>query len=416
MAARSLIVALLFLGAGMAGCISGESPAGTLDSGNTTAEGVSDVPPDGRDGRIVAFEETNMTEEGSGGLEHHHDYWGSATRLLLFEGRKPMQPSPDDQNRAYATFRVNPPSLVYEGTGSVEFTISEPERHACEPVLTLGGEDDYVCTDHNTLGVPEAPGVPDPAGGSSGMKLRYRHGATSTWIDAGDLTWGTPLVIQVTDPRQTDMPHSTASLWQFQVVSPNPHDTTLTFHAKAELVRGEGEVPEWPGHPLFYTPEKRFRDIYDGPAVSGDTGMGGAIVPEEAGPVNPERLISYGTRSLYVWANISEVSAPNPATAPTNWYLRYRNATGQLNITDPFSVNHTADVKEHFWILPVDDNGMDSPYADGSRWEFEIYGALTTPALTCYSGCASYVVKYTLRILASDIVEEGKYETYDLND
>ena len=41
---------------------------------------------------------------------------------------------------------------------------------------------------------------------------------------------------------QTDMPHATMSLWEFQVISPHEQDVTLVFTAKAELVKGEGEV------------------------------------------------------------------------------------------------------------------------------------------------------------------------------
>src|SRR5581483_6886487 len=223
-------------------------------------------------------------------------------------------------------------------------------RHACAgPAGTLDGR--YFCTESPAAGdgpVVDQGVVPDPTGGPAALKLRYKHASTSTWIDAGNLAWGTPLKIKVTDPKQTDMPHSTRSSWVFEVVSADASDTTLVFHAKAEIVRGEGAIPIWPAHPLFYA-ESHTRVVCQACAAMGAQG---ATAPKEAGPYSPKRLISYGTRTLYVWANISSADTPNPATAPTTWWLSFTNSSGQFNGTNPFDdVNHSKDKKEHFWIL-----------------------------------------------------------------
>ena len=412
MAARGLVassLALLLL----AGCIGPEdaTDAGTLVN---TSSVDNFTAPDGR-GNLAAFDETNRTEEGSGGVDHHHDLWGGKSRVVLLEAAAEMNPRSDSQNRAWTTFRPPQGKFVWEGTESVEFTISNPRRHACEPLFTESGR--YYCTDW--AGQPLAPAVPEPNEGPAGLKLRYKHASASDWIDVGELTWGAPLPIQVTQPIQTDMPHATSSLWEFQVVSPNPQDVTLVFDYKVELVRGPVDIPLWPGHPDFYA-EKPAREVLNKPVVSGRPGYGGhgaAIVPPEAGPAKPDRLISYGTRTLHVWANISDYQAPNPATAPSTWYLYHINATGRANITNPFDFeSYAIDNKALYWVLPVDDNGMDSPYADASRWSFELAGAYTPPAgPTFYDGLANYVVKYTLVVHASsEVLPPEEYHMYCL--
>lgn len=420
MAARTLLAVLALTSVAFTGCIAGDEPQEEGPLVNTSGAGPTMEMPDGREGKIVAFEETNMTEAGVGGVDHHHDNWGSQTRMVLFESEQSMNAFPDGQNRAYTTFNVPYPSpgatgIVFEGTGQVEVTISEPSRRACEGAFTLGGHP--ICTDYLPVLEDGTPVPPDPTGGPTGLFLRYRHGSASDFIDAGPLTWGAPTAIKITDPRQTDMPHSTTSLWQFQVISPNAYDTTLSFKVKAEIVRSdEADIPLWPGHPLFYTPEKRVREIYTGSHTGAGTGVSST---EETEIIQPDRLISYGTKSVYVWANITSVSAPNPLTAPITWYLWHTNASGITNITNPFDeVTHSASVKNHFWILPVKDNDMDSPYQDGSRWQFELRGAMTTPdpantnrQVSCYGGCADYVVKYDIVVKASDI-EEPMAEVY----
>ena len=142
------------------------------------------------------------------------------------------------------------------------------------------------------------------------------------------------------------------------------------------------------------------RVVLDVAAVAGDPGAfghGAAIVPAEAGPVYADKLISYGTKTLHVWVNITEVTAPNPATAPKSWFLWHTNSSGNHNITASSDTEkHGFETREHYWALPVDDNGMDSPYADGSRWTFKLGGSVTTPAISCYTGCADWFAKYSI--------------------
>lgn len=398
----------------LAGCIGG--PGDSKDAVVApTPEATENATCAGSCSNLVAFEETNATEAGGEGLAHPHDMWNGRERVTIFETQAMMTPLDADPNyQAEATF--NPPqgTFVFEGTEHVEFTIREPMRHVCPGGQSrLNGY--YIC--HDTLdeirpGAPALPAAPDPAGGPTGLKLRFKHASTINWIDAGELAWGTPTNIQITVPTQTDMPHATSSAWEFQVVSPNQYDSTLEFVAKAEIVRGVGDIPRWPGHPNFYA-ESNSRRVLDVDAVACDTS--GCELPgsENAGPISPQKLISYGTRSLYVWVNISDSQAPVPPLAPSSWFLYHSNTTGSQNVTNTFdAAGHPVTQKEHFWILPVDDGAMDSPYADGSKWKFQLGGSLITPALSCYSGCAAWNAKYHIVIIATN--QELPLEDYEM--
>ena len=407
-----VVTLLLFAGGPLAGCLGGGDDGGEgLTDTSTNESDPNYVAPTGR-GPVVAFEETNQTEEGAGGIDHHHDNWNGASRMLIFEQRAKMHPMKTVhavEYEAEATFRPAPPALIHEGTAKVEFTITSPERHVCEGEDTING--DYACTD-NFFGLPNAP---DPAP-PTGLTLRYKHASTSDWIDVGEIAWDAPLSIDVTRATHTDMPHATASLWEFQVLSPNKADQTLTFIAKAEIIRGVGDIPLWPGHPDFYPNNQTSRVVLDATGVvSGDPGAyghGAAIVPADAGPVTPDRLISYGTRTLYVWINITDVQAPNPVTAPKSWFLWHTNASGNHNITDSTDVqNHGVEVREHHWVLPVDDQGMDSPYSDGSRWWFMLGGNFDFVVLSGYGDYANWAATYDIKVIASRIpLAEADYD------
>src|SRR5439155_20971100 len=45
---------------------------------------------------------------------------------------------------------------------------------------------------------------------------------------------------------------------------------------------------------------------------------------------------------------------------------------------------------------------MDSPYADGSKWKFQLGGAFFKQGVSCYSGCADWYAKYHITVIATD--------------
>ena len=53
-------------------------------------------------------------------------------------------------------------------------------------------------------------------------------------------------------------------------------------------------------------------------------------------------------------------------------------------------------------VIPVDDNGMDSPYSDGSKWDLQLGGAFYKQGLSCYGGCADWYAKYHIVVIATN--------------
>lgn len=416
MLARTALLGLVLILPAFAGCIGGGTDP--VDAGVVDNSTINTADPTGE--KLLAFEETNATEAGVGGVDHPHDYWNGQTRAVIFDTPASMEPY-----EAVATFQPPQGTFVYEATQTVEFTISNPQRRACPYGGTFDG--DYGCTD-NAGKIARGFGAPVPADGAPraddpnppvGLKLRYKHASTVEWIDVGELVWNTPLPIKITDPRQTDMPHATSSLWEFQVVSPHQQDVTLTFNAKAELVKGEAGIPLWPGHPDFYA-EKPVREVLNVADWEACDQSGCALVNDEerTGLVEAQKLISYGTKTLHVWVNITDAQFPVPPTQPQSWFLYHNNATGRVNVTNQFDAEtYGIDKREFYWVLPVDDGAMDSPYADGSRWTFDLGAALVTPALSCYGGCSDWYAKYNIVVLATnEALPMDAYHHYCLRD
>lgn len=381
---QRLFFPLLLASMLLAGCLKGDPDAVEAAAANESGP-VADAP-DGR-GRIVAFEETNKTTEGADGLEHDHDYWQGATRMPLIETLVSLPLATDGETSR----DVQPEqfTLVYEGTATVELTLSAPKR-------VIDG---------------------DPAGARPPM-VYYRHAAASEWIQVGQPEWDAPLVVKVTDPIQTDMPHATWSLWAFRFASTDPMANLLAFDVFAEIVRGEGDIPVWPGHPDLYADTQQ-RRVLETDAHSAQNGFVGDVLPieENDGAVSPEHVVSYGTRTLYVYLNITSFDVTNPLDKPTNFFLWFHNASGRWNTTDLFdTTNHSAEQMEHRFVIRVTDDGMDSPYASASRWAFELGAAFLQGAdgvfqVSCYSGCATWSSDYRVTVIAT--TEELPDEAYD---
>lgn len=369
-AAPLLVLALL------AGCLGGageEAPAAVGEAVNASA-GTPLAPPDNRSGGFAAFEETNATTVGA----HRHDAWQGRTRVEILRERVGMALSGDRDAVAVARPPEGDAFLVFEGAGSVEVVLSRPERRACETAAVVNGE--FVCT----------PGVPDPAPPAA-LAVEVQHAASDPdeWLPVGEAAWGAPLVVPVEDATWTDMPHATASLWAFRFRAPDAHEATLTFEAAVTIVRAEGEIPEWPGHPDFYAagPE---RVVMEARATTRD-----GLLGFETGDVTPQRLVSWGTRTLAVHVNVTRVEG---LARPTHWALQFHNASGRFwNMTEYAAAGTTVDRTSLTWLLAVDENGMDAPYAPRSRWEVALRGV----AGNCVGGCADYVVEYEVRVVAS---------------
>lgn len=383
-----LVPLLLVLPLALAGCFGGDDPVEPAETPpvNQTPEEPPALP-DGR-GTSAGSIETNATEQGVGGVEHKHDYWQGQETAVLYQDDVVLSifPTfPDGQGtmpKGVAYVKLPDGKLVYEGADRVSFLAGPPD-------------------------VPFGR-APDPA--PPGLMMQYRTAADTEWRPATALTYGTPFEIPV-GPTETDMPHSTTSLWVFRLVAERGGfeervNVTITAY------RG-GDVVDWPGHPDFYA-DKAERVLLDEDVTTHINGFPDNMFYENPkGWAHPTYLVSHGTKRLEIWANVSGTTATTPTAAePVSYVLNWHNATKAEFEGDIFNYVTDAegknDLKSYHFTLEVDPTGMDGPYQPSSRWGFRIEAGYGNPAIADlpipFAGgctdCASYDVSYHLTIIA----------------
>lgn len=385
MAWRGFALALLAVVPGFAGCFGGEDAApaaiATSDAAAMNETPVNATLPDDR-GESAGLKETNKTEEGVGGTEHLHDYWQGRETVTVIDERIyvsyiPLYPDgegSDPRNVAYV--KLPNGTLVYEGTNKVTITVSDPQ----------------VQTSRNHPGAPYAAAAPQ-------MTLQYLTAADNEWRDAGPLPWDTPLDLAVTS-RETDMPHSVASLWVFRLLTDSP-GPPKTLHMTVTIHKGD-EVVDWPGHPDFYADADR-RVVLDTTVKTRVNGIvENFLLYDQAGTwVHPDRLISWGTERLEVHITILGTSNDLDAS-PDGFYLEHHNATvigPEVNSADSVKdETPPPDLKEWDFVVPVDEYGMDGPYQPESRWGFRVRATYANGQLC--PGCFNYDIEYAIKVVA----------------
>lgn len=384
----ALIVLVMMFAPVFAGCFGGESEApAAVDEPVVANETEPNATlPDGR-GQALAFNETNATEEGVGGMEHLHDYWEGQETVVLLDERIytsyfPLFPDGEGgepRSVAYVKLGKVPgtekDALVYEGANKVTVTISEPQ-------VQQG---------------TQLPGAPHPA--PPAMTLQYLTAADNAWRDAGALAWSETKEIEVA-PRETDMPHSRSSLWVFRILTDKPI-ADLTYHMLVTVHKG-GSVVDWPGHPDFYATSDRRTVLETSVRTSVHGAAESIVLYDEMGTwVNPEKLISWGTKELEVTVRVTEVTNDIDA-APDSYYLEYHNATiigPEINLAEKATDDEPpSDLVEWDFVVPVDDYGMDGPYQPESRWGFRVRATYANGQLC--PGCFNYDIAYDIKVVA----------------
>lgn len=381
-APRVSLLALALLLPAFAGCLSSDEPPSEPEPlGETNASEVNATLPDDR-GEAIAFQETNATEEGAGGVEHLHDYWGGAERVDVFVGDvsffvTPVYPDGEgSQARSIAYIKLPPPNLIYEGASEVQILVQAP---------TLDG----------TTPMPVAPA----------LTLTYRTASSDAFVDGGAITYAQALVLPVA-ARETDMPHSVSSLWAFALKTDKPEMFT-SVNVTITAIKGS-KVVDWPGHPDFYK-DRSERVVMDADLNVHRQGIEeGLLYGTASSWTPPEKLISYGTGYLDVFVNISSASSSNGAP-PTGFFLEYHDAT-ILDAEDSFNdrIDDTEggrayDDEFYHFVVPVTAEGMDGPYQPSSRWGFRMVATFAeTPAASLCPGCFAYDIEYHMTIVAHE--------------
>lgn len=249
--------------------------------------------------------------------------------------------------------------------------------------------------------------------------VQIRTSADSDFRQPVAVAAGTPVTIPVT-VKDTDMPHSTFSLWVFRLTTDRPDESVV--HFKVTIHKGRNVV-DWPPHPDFYANgNERFvalnkhvkthmigiaeSELYDGGATW----------------AAPDKLVSWGTDALYVFMNVTSVSSSIPGASPTGYFLEFHNAT-DIGPEILFGNRSAQDIKQggdaapidsgdlHHYAFripnaanqkaPLDIGGLDGPYQPNSRWGFRLMATFAnTPAVGLCPGCFSYDIEYDLTIIA----------------
>ncbi|HWG92264.1 MAG TPA: hypothetical protein VNZ52_15545 [Candidatus Thermoplasmatota archaeon] len=389
----------------LAGCIGGDEapPAPQVNTNNNT-EGNLTVDGDvkSQDGRdLAAFQETNRTEMGRGGMEHLHDYWEGKTTYTVMQGDwwfipLPLQPDGNSKyptGTAIADLSPDIGRLVPEGTSKLEITVKiyGPTPQIC----SIRGNQLPACI-VSPVGHPLAEGL--------GLEYVTANDNLGEWRDGGQLLNGVPTFIDL-KPNEADMPHSTASLWLFRLYTLEAN--SVGFNITVVAHKGY-DVVNWPGHPDFYV-EKPFRVVFDNTVDMSYSGWHTFnLYGDDSTWVTPEKLISWGTTRLEVYVNISEASL-NPEYSFVQlkgWHLDAHNATNQpriatTDITMDEYYDENTDGKNYHFTIPLDDAAYDSPYASVSRWGFRMLpdyeGALENG---CIEMCPGFKMKASYTIIA----------------
>lgn len=411
MSARMRLLALaLAVLLPLAGCLkkSDDAEPAILTEENATVEQNATLP-DGR-GESAGLLETNKTEEGVGGIEHRHDYWKGQDRVVLFDETvelfcPPCMPDgegTEPKSVAYVKLGKLPgaeesgdegdgvpeegaDALVYEGAASVEMLFATP---------TYQLDDD---------GIVAAPHPSPPA-----LFLQFRSAADSEWREPVQVTYDTPIVVAVT-PEMTDMPHSTHSLWVFRLTTDRP-EVTVSVPMTVTAVKGRAVV-DWPGHPDFYA-DKPTRVVMQQHVTTHMSGLESFALYDSGGTwANPEKLISWGTKEIRVFVNVT--SATNQlGAAPTGHFLEAINAT-VIGPEVTFGSRHgdihgNNDLKSYEFALKVDEVGMDGPYQPASRWGFRMMATFADidGVIGFCPGCFPYDIEYDITVIATNVESE----------
>ncbi|HVL49273.1 MAG TPA: hypothetical protein VM889_12000 [Candidatus Thermoplasmatota archaeon] len=380
---RAALLAVLLVAVPFAGCVGGSDrpePGANLDPTANESE-FDTTTPDGRD--ISAFDETNRTEKGSGGMSHDHDYWAGRSRIDILSDEYwfipfPLLPPGAPPGTAIADLQPAPPNLVFEGTSQLEIVVKDIRI------------------------TPLDPG-PHPL---AHFRLKYLTplDAPGGFHEGGKLEPGKPLVIDV-KPHEADTPHAVASQWLFRVFTEEP--ASVYFNITITAVRGHNVVA-WPPHPDLYA-EKNERVVFDKDTETRAFGTTQFLITgDDASWNRPERVITYGSKKLLIEVEVKSIEAP---MTPVKLFLDYHNASEQPRIAsfDP-TMNRIDDpngnLKTYRFEIPVTDFAMDSPYAPESRWGFRMlaeFADVPDPlhlGLQGCMGCFPYTIKYHLRITA----------------
>ena len=412
MLVRALAVASLFLMTALAGCLGGEeAPQDPVDTQNTnTSNNVIDAnesttAPDGR-GKIQAFEETNKTESGVGGMEHTHDYWQGRERIdvaYIDSGMIPFPVYPCRSGRADSGGDCYNP-----GTSIADYDMATAAEGIETPLIFEGTKQVVL-----TATVLEGPADGAPATTDLNFDFITASDEPGAWRPGGVLKLNEPVTIDI-KPTEADMPHQVKSLWLFRLYTTDA--TWIDFNITITAVRGY-DVVNWPPHPDLYA-DRTERLIYDGAFEADSRGTVDSITyGSDSQWFHPEKVISWGTDRLEIEITNVNLQTQVPVD-PAGFLLEVHNASKPpllghgaqygARLSDPSSDG----TSYKFTVNTAgDEESYDTPYAQGSRWGFRFVPDFDTVGGACIDdeflqqilvGCqvVPWTISYNIKIVA----------------
>lgn len=367
----------------LAGCVTDAPPVEGVEVTSADDAEANTTLPDGRE--FAALEETNKTEKGLGGRVHEHDYWGGKDRVVIFEdevspGPVPVFPDRQDTTHLFVAYLgledvpgEDRPALVFEGTGLVEFTITQA-----------------------------------PAWMTS-ARVSFRTAAQDwtarTPVNVGETFTYAPTALD------NDVPHSVRSLWNWEITADGPAPVlTDGYLVPDNVIRvtitvvKASDVVEWPGHPAFYEDVTK-RVVVDNVAskTTVQTAADVLVYGVEPDQVVPDKLIGVGTGSLDVYVNISRVDSPVPYAGFTLFWRSAEIPEYELG-RNPGANESDGKTWAH-WRLVVNETMVDAFYQPSSRFTFKVLAdagdsTFRDNVARCYR-CVPYTIEYTMTVVAN---------------
>ena len=399
MTLRALLLSSLLLVAGLTGCIGGEEDTPPAEDDGPKKPTVPTEPVETPIGTTCeACSSAPPVANGTDADMHSHDYWGGETRKVIASfdsGLIPIPLFPDGKaaGTAIADYDIPEPELVYEGTSQLEVVFTKVCVWGTEVSGFLTGNTEQPCPAPHpviTIYVDYLTAADEPG----------------AFRQAGQATPGQPLVIPVA-PTEADMPHQTKSLWLFRIYTGEAN--AFTYNVTITAVKGNSVV-DWPPHPDVYA-DRTERTVLEGDFVTESKGLAEYyLYGTDANWQYPDRVITYGTEKVEVEITFGTIEAGG--ATPTSYHLDFKNASYLTKVGNGDSAggrleDPASDGTTYRFSIPVDAQGMDTPYASKSRWGFRFMARFDTTECpdidqSLQQGCqvVPYRLSYHMKIVA----------------
>lgn len=292
---------------------------------------------------------------------HVHDYWGGALSIILLDEDVPVM-------LAHNHFFDEPPR--------------EEHTHGCDEKLasdSQGGSRKFSLPEGMIVlpGTEQLSFLIDWSDATiTGVRLLYRPANTHDLVDAGLVTNGRAIRVAATQDM-TDAGHATRTSWVFFLCADGDPPVDLaegSVHVNLIATRGE-ELPLEPPHPDHWKNGLQIElanltAVRNGATAANKGDAAWLILPVEHGHIIPPE-----TKRVRAHVSVDD-HAPTADALPLDVTLYYRDSSV------PEWIYKTVNVTQREFIIDVDHNMVDGPYAEHTNWDFWLRLSSPQPTAT----------------------------------